>query len=143
MWVNLSSDTGMGWTFTFTLAARHAWQSLHQAAMPLDMPCQTTFLQSSPLVACGPGGLFAPAWPCLGPLVVVGIAEARLQLPFLGILHCSLERELFPLHSCYSRGPLAGALAATSCRVELTTSARIILVSLRSPCGESILNSLH
>ncbi len=55
MWVNLSSDTGMGWTFTFTLAAWHAWQSLHQASMSLDMPCQPTFLHSSPLVACGPG----------------------------------------------------------------------------------------
>jgi hypothetical protein len=102
MCVNLASDTRMRWTFTLgcfvTLAARHAWQSLHQAAMSLDTPCQTTFLQSSPLLACrhGQGGLFAPAWPCLGPLVVVGIAEARLQLPFLGILHCSLERELFP-----------------------------------------------
>jgi hypothetical protein len=65
---------------------------------------------------------------------------SRLAASLNGILHCSLGRELFLLQSCYSRGLLVGA---NSCRVELTSSARIILVSLRSPCRESILNSLH
>ncbi len=164
MWVNLSSDTGMGWTFTLgcfvTLAARHAWQSLHQAAMSLDMPCQTTFLQSSPLIACGPGwavctclampgspsgsghsrGQTPAAFSCPHPAPFSAAKAAPATSLLDGMLHRSLGRELFLLQRCYSRGLLAGA---NSCRVELTSSARIILVSLRSPCRESILNSLH
>ncbi len=79
MWVILASDTGMGWTFTFSLAARHAWQSLHQSAMSLDMPCQITFLHSSLLVAGGPGRAVCT---CLAmPGSPTGSGHSRGQTP--------------------------------------------------------------